>query len=323
MKFDNFISNIDSYEYTSKQKSLLKILYENKIAPNWALDKFDLDQFYTSNNIAMECFNTLINELKKEKINLNKYTFIEPSAGTGSFYNLLPEKKRIGFDIDPKAEGIIKKDFLTLNLEKENKKYIAIGNPPFGYRNWMALAFLNKCSSFCDYVGFILPMGFQNKSKGSPIYRVKNMGLIYSKHIKNNLFKTKDGLRKINCVFQIWSKNKEQKRYIEKDVSESVEIYTVDKAPFRKCGLDKMNSYNFFIQRSFFSHGTGNLLLKKDFNNIKNGCAYGFIIKKNKSKILKILKETDWSYYSNKTTHNCFHICKYHIKERLWNFGIR
>ena len=37
--------------------------------------------------------------------------FIEPSAGTGAFYNLLPPQRRLGMDIEPKCEGVIAQDF--------------------------------------------------------------------------------------------------------------------------------------------------------------------------------------------------------------------
>ena len=51
----------------------------------------NLDQFYTNDNIAEKYF-----EILKSKININDYDYyLEPSAGKGAFYKLLPNKKII------------------------------------------------------------------------------------------------------------------------------------------------------------------------------------------------------------------------------------
>ena len=66
-----------------------------------------LDQFYTTNNIALKCYKQL-NIL----VDINKYDILlEPSAGTGSFFKLLPTNKRIGLDVAPKCDNILKKDY--------------------------------------------------------------------------------------------------------------------------------------------------------------------------------------------------------------------
>ena len=52
--------------------------------------------------------------LDKLKVDIKKYDIhMEPSAGTGSFYNLMDISKRIGIDIDSKCEGVINMDFLS------------------------------------------------------------------------------------------------------------------------------------------------------------------------------------------------------------------
>ena len=63
----------------------------------------------------------------------------------------------------------------------DDRPCIAIGNPPFGYRGWLALV-LNRAAEFCDYVGFILPMSFQSDGKGSPKNRVRGMTLVHSEN---------------------------------------------------------------------------------------------------------------------------------------------
>ena len=67
------------------------------------------DQFFTPKDVAERCWTTFIEQVK---INTADYTFIEPSAGDGSFLKILP-KGSIGLDIEPRSEGIYKQDYLT------------------------------------------------------------------------------------------------------------------------------------------------------------------------------------------------------------------
>ena len=46
-------------------------------------------------------------------MDLKNYHFIDPSAGTGVFYNLMPENSRIGVDILPTRPEFIGEDYLT------------------------------------------------------------------------------------------------------------------------------------------------------------------------------------------------------------------
>lgn len=45
---------------------------------------------------------------------------IEPSAGTGSFYALLPAGS-VGYDVEPKFPGIQTADFLTVEIKKRSQ----------------------------------------------------------------------------------------------------------------------------------------------------------------------------------------------------------
>ena len=76
------------------------------------------DQFYTKPKVAEDCYRKFRDVAQDLGINLENYTYIEPSAGCGCFYQILPKKRRIGIDIDPKKygdienNGIIKSDYL-------------------------------------------------------------------------------------------------------------------------------------------------------------------------------------------------------------------
>ena len=131
-------------------------------------DKFsakEKDQFFTSKETARYCYGKVIEVLSSLNVDLDNYTIIEPSAGDGSFYNLFPENKKIGIDIEPKCSNVIRSDFLVWN--PKTKQNICIGNPPFGLRGNLALKFINHAAEFSDFVCFILPQLFDSNGKGS------------------------------------------------------------------------------------------------------------------------------------------------------------
>lgn len=296
--------------------------WQNKIEiPNWVnLNDVGLDQFFTNSNVAEIYYKKMCDFLKNENIKIEDCLFIEPSAGSGAFFNLLPKYQRIGIDICSLNEEIIEMDFLDWVPPKTDKKIIFIGNPPFGYRAWLALAFLNHASKFADYVFFILPMSFQSEGQGSPKHRVKGLQLLHSEIINNNTFETLEGKKvKINALWQCWKKGINEKKTFD-DVKEFLDIFTVDKRKERLCGHKKIDKADFFIQRTFYDNPPN---LVTCFSEVKYVCGYGIIFKKNKTKILNILKNIDWIKYSNLTTHNCRHISIYHIKKALIEGGIK
>mgnify|MGYP005630195679 FL=1 len=160
-----------------------------------------LDQFYTHPDIALKCLNTL-----QQYISLNDYDFhLEPSAGTGSFYNILDSKKRIGVDIDPKISGVICQDFFDFIPDKDtSKSYIAIGNPPFGKVSSLAVKFFNKCASFADCIAFIVPRTFKRVSIQNKLSM--DFTLIYTEDLPLEpcCFSPKMTAK---CCFQIWKKS--------------------------------------------------------------------------------------------------------------------
>ena len=288
--------------------------------PEWVdLEDVSLDQFFTKPEIAKKYYLKTLKFLKKENINIEDCLFVEPSAGDGSFFKLLPKNQRIGLDLYPMAEGIIKKDFLNWTPPKTDKKIIFIGNPPFGYRAWLALNFMNHASKFADYIFFILPMSFQSEGKGSSKYRVKNMKLIHSEIIPNDSFYEPNGkIVKINALWQYWTKG-ENKIPNFNLFNKYIDIFTVDQRKERLCGQEKMDKADFFIQRTFYNEAPK---LVKNFSDVKYTCGYGIILKKKKKLIKKILSETNWEKHSNLAAHNCRHISMYHIIKALIEGGL-
>lgn len=288
--------------------------------PIWVRGRdIGLDQFNTLPEVAEYCWNSLQNFLKKDKVILNNYKIIEPSAGTGFFYNLLPKKNRIGIDVEKYDKEYIQQDFLTWTPTIGDEPCMAVGNPPFGYRGWLALAFINRASEFCDYVGFILPMSFQSDGKGSPKNRVIGMKLVHSEKLPNDLFVLPNGERtQINTLWQIWKKGNATTLPDLSVCDSFIDLFTVDLRKERLCGMNKINNCNLFLQRTYFGKHPE---LVSDFSKVKYGCGYGIIIKKEKEGITKVLKNINWDKYSNLATHNCRHISMYHIKQALIENG--
>jgi len=290
---------------------------KEEIMPVWIKKgnyEVGFDKYYTNDNIAKYCYKSLLKIAKKYKINLNKHIFLEPSAGQGAFLKLLPQKRRIGIDIHPEGKGIIKKDFFDWKPDK-NKKYVTIGNPPFGLRGWLALAFINKASEFSDLVSFILPMYFDSDGKGSAKSRVKGLHLLHSEELPPDIFHNGKPVE-INTVWQVWGKIKNNKKK-EKTCDSFVDIYTVCTYPKRRCGLDKLNKYDFFISSTFYDK----VKLVHKFEDVKYGSGYGIIVKKKKREIEKHLKNINWIKYSTRATNHCRHIGKKHIIKALIDGG--
>ena len=163
-----------------------------------------LDQFYTKPDIARFCFAKSLPLLKRLS---GDSFFIEPSAGDGVFYNLLPKQRRIGLDLEPNHKEVIKRDFLKCRYRPPCVKSnaVVIGNPPFGTRGKLAIEFINKAFTIADTVAFIVPIIFEkyfiHKQIDLQARLIKTIGL------PRCAFRTfnKDDYC-VNTEFQVWTK---------------------------------------------------------------------------------------------------------------------
>ena len=292
--------------------------------PSWVYKndyKIELDQYYTSDSIAIECLNYFRATAKKIGIDLSEYTHIEPSAGEGAFYDLLPDNS-IGMDLDTTRRDILTMNFFDFMPNKQ-AKYVAIGNPPFGARSWMALAFINQCATFCDMVGFVLPMYFASNGKGSAKNRVKGMDLIASKELPADIFRRPDNsMVSINTVFQVWAKKGMDNIKVDtipvNKIKEYVDIYTVCTSPARRCGLNKLHLYDCFLQSTYYHPPK----IVKKFEQVKYGSGYGIIIKQQKPRVEQILQQVDWDRHALRATNHCKHLGMHSIYSGLYNQGL-
>lgn len=284
--------------------------------PHYAINKsLPADSYFTSTDTAQKCVDIVMNTIETAGL-----TFVEPSAGSGAFYDLLPEDRRIGIELFNRRKDFIKQDYLTWYPEDSSNKYIVIGNPPFGVRGAYALAFVNRSLLFAEYVAFILPMSFHSNGKGSNMKRVENGHLIFSQVLEKEKFYSPDNNKeiKVNALFQIWKKGKGESIFPDYDTSKHVDIFTVCSSPDRLCGLDKIGKYDFYVSSTYFGD---TLKTVYDFDDVKYGSGYGIIIKENKKELLQKIKEVEWNTYSTMATNSCKHIRKYSIQKCLFDLG--
>lgn len=238
----------------------------------------ELDQFYTKRSIAVECYAQFITFLKNNSI--EQTVFLEPSAGSGAFYSLLPSN-RLGIDLEPKIDGVICHDFLTYPLDRSD--YLTIGNPPFGRNSSLAVKFFNKCAEHSNVIAFVLPKTFK---KASTLKKLnKNFHLSHEYDLPEFSFEFEDKAYNVSSVFQIWVKSSTPRVDTKSIVQHSDFIFTT-----------KENA-NFAIQRVGFAAGS----IKDNFAHVALSSHY-FI---EASDIVKnIFKNIDWNSVKYNTAGN-------------------
>ena len=132
--------------------------------------------------------------------------FVEPSAGTGTFFDLLPASNRLGIDINPKRKDILSKDFFTITeLQSDSNQTVIIGNPPFGKRGKMAIAFFNHGANLGDIIAFIVPVNFRKFIVHKQLN--ESMRFISKMELPRDAFYLESGNSySVNTEFQIWTR---------------------------------------------------------------------------------------------------------------------
>lgn len=234
----------------------------------------NFDKFYTKSHIAQQCLN---------KVKTNFDLWIEPSAGNGSFYSLLPSNK-IGIDILPEHDHLIKHDFLKW-IPNYSGNFITIGNPPFGKNSSLAIKFFNHAASFSNTIAFIVPRTFEKSS----VHKRLNTSfhLDYNEVLPKNSFLFNDEDYSVPTVFQIWNK---------KAFLRSFENLPTTHNDFQFVPKDKAD---FAIQRVGVNAGT----IKADCSKLSSESHY--FIKSNVGQmLLEVMKAIDFSEVKYKTAGN-------------------
>ena len=162
-----------------------------------------LDQFYTRRDAARACLRSLRRETRFLG---DSPFFIEPSAGDGAFYDLLPDKK-IGLDIASPRADILRGDFLQWRsaLPCGREEIVVVGNPPFGKRGALAVQFFQKAAEIADVIAFIVPVIFRKYF----IHKRLPTGWrwIHATPLKRDSFILPNGKPyAVHAEFQIWTR---------------------------------------------------------------------------------------------------------------------
>lgn len=165
-----------------------------------------LDQFYTKPEIAAACWKHFTDTLVRLNRNPNDMFFIEPAAGSGVFYKLLPQQRRLGIDLVPKCDDVKPQDFFKLTDLRSTPSEIAIiGNPPFGKRGKLAIAFFNHAAHLADIIAFIVPVNFRKFTTHKHLD--PSMRFISKLPLPRDAFHLHTGKSySVNTEFQIWTR---------------------------------------------------------------------------------------------------------------------
>lgn len=234
----------------------------------------------------------------------------------------MPLNKRIGVEINPNINNeYIVSDYLE--FIPKNKKNIVVGNPPFGLRGNLALRFINHSFDFADVVAFILPPFFNSDGKGNPSKRVEGYKLFHSENLPLESFEYPNNKKvKIATCFQIWIKiNTHLIQSIpKKTVNQFIKIYSLSDGgtPSSTRNKNMINKCDLYLPSTCFK----GMQLYSTFKELPNQRGYGVKILKNKIKINKILKNTDWKKIAFLSTNSALNLRMGLISQVLIDKGI-
>jgi len=158
-----------------------------------------LDKFYTILEYSKKCIDKTF-----ELYDISKYDLIiEPSAGNGSFLTQINSDNKIGIDISPEHNDIIKKDFFEYDPPTNKKNIIVIGNPPFGKVSSLAIKFFNHSAKWANVIAFIIPRTFRKISVQNKLDKMFH--LVYDEDVPNKPCCFSPSMN-VKCCFQIWEK---------------------------------------------------------------------------------------------------------------------
>ena len=278
----------------------------------------DKDQFYTPTETAHKCFGIFQEFLTRVGETDTEYTYIEPSAGDGSFLNVLPKDITLSMDIEPKVENIDTQDYLSWLPSDNNQKYIVFGNPPFGLRGQLALKFINHSASFADYVCFILPQLFESDGKGVPRKRVEGFNLVYSEKLDTSFYEPNKKEVKVNCIFQILSKKHTSERYtIQKTDSDIIKIYSLSDGGTPSTTRNKKMFYECDIYIPSTCFGKDNMTYYTTFDKLPRRRGYGIVFNKDKKTNIQKFKNIVWSDVAFLSTNSAYNIRTSQIIEQF------
>jgi hypothetical protein len=174
-----------------------------------------IDEFFTKPEVAAELFEKTI-ELVSDRPGFRDVTrWLEPSAGEGAFYNLLPKERRLGIDIAPKVPGVIQHDFLTF-CDFGEHRYFSIGNPP--HTKGAAVRFFNHAARVSSYIAFVVAESFARPSTHRKLDR--HFHLLATLPMPDMAFIHGGRDCSVPTIFQIWERRDDFRPMPAREASE-------------------------------------------------------------------------------------------------------
>jgi len=216
-----------------------------------------LDQFYTHPDVAAHFY-----RIFQEHFDPTELLMVEPSAGMGSFFKLLPPGSQ-AFDLEPRYPGIEMADFLAL-LVMSNRRVAIIGNPPFGKNSSTAIRFFNHAARQASIIALVLPRTFRKDSIQNRI--AHSFHLIREEVVPADAFLFRGKKYNVPAVFQIWERHPEFRR-LRPTVSAhpDFEFTTPERADF---AIQRVGARAGRIHHNFSLSPSSHYFIKGDVENI-------------------------------------------------------
>ena len=263
------------------------------------------DQFFTPGDIAARCWEIFQQVVP---IDPDDYNWVEPSAGDGSFLEVLPETT-LAFDIEPRHERIQQQDYLQWTPQDTSKPYVVFGDPPFGLRGHIALQFINHSAAFADYVCFILPQFFESDGKGAPRKRVQGFHLLHSEKVAGSFRVPGSTDVDIHGVFQIWSKTDSNPKYaLVEPKHKKLTVYSLSDGgtPSSTRNKDKLTTCDVYLPSTCF--GRESMRPYDSFEELPGRKGYGIVFHEDRETLMQKCKETDWASVSFLSTNSALNL---------------
>lgn len=289
------------------------------------------DQFFTKPEQAKACLAWLDGKLDLAATPF----FIEPSTGGLGFFNPLPPGRRHGFEIDPllaaKNSKIVCRDFLSinpLNFEDPSRglPLVFVGNPPFGYRGKLAVAFINKAFELgAQYVAFILPPAFCPYADGAPpVIEKQVVGGHSIDHIVDldpeYIQPGEDPKRIPNCCFVLFKKGARTEK-IGSGLCSYASVHTCRTYSSKTCqptGLQHIPDCDVFLPNALHE---GQRKQLHAYDTFCMGAMFGVKIYKDKARVLKWIKGFDWPSVAKSSTNGNLSLGVRIINKALVEYG--
>lgn len=243
----------------------------------------ELEQYYTCRDLAAKCIAAVERHFEISSFKLA----LEPSAGDGAFFSILPQSNRVGIDLDPMADGIARADFFKWEPPLFEDNILTIGNPPFGQRGSLAVEFVNRACQFSRVVAFILPRTFR---KDTFFNRVDPMFHLVEQFDCDD-FRTPSGEKVIvKSVFQIWERRNRKRVTIVRDLSH--EDFDLKHAHLSR--ITKKELMNLRVDYDFAIAQVGSNFAPKDVTDVEKG-SYWYV-KELKPGVKEIFEKLDFSF---------------------------